>query len=168
MPEMRTHRIPSVPFQCHARNKLITQLHEAIHNSEKIGADIVKLEAQVKRINRKKNESNIDPKEPLLVEFMESALFDQKTYLMRVLWMQHAKLVGIGALPLSYAFVASSSGTVVQLSAVHFRFGGIRAAAFASEARCYSACRTLPCCAPGEGISSLGCTPPGRKSNSPE
>lgn len=100
--------------QCQGPNELIQQIQEMIHESKQIRVDIARVQAQLKRVNQQINKNNVDPNPPVLVEFMESALESQQTYLMRELFRQHANFVGLGALVPDDEFIASSGSTVAD------------------------------------------------------
>lgn len=61
-------------------------------------------------------ETVIDPNTPVLAEFMEACLDDQTYYLLREIFEEYAKLVGMTALSEDDAFAVSTYTTVADLA----------------------------------------------------
>lgn len=145
----RVYTAHLVPVQCQKRNAVITQVHETRTASEQIQAETTRLEAQVTRINKQINKNNIDPNTPMLVEFMESAVDDQLTFLMKELFKEHSKLVDITALSDNNAFVVSSVTTVATLAAMHSRYTRVATRTFVQGGLSYvysTLCAFPPLC----------------------
>lgn len=107
--------------QCQDRNASIIDYQETLLEREKIGVEVKRLTAQLTRVNEQVAKNNIDPSTPVLAEFMESALEEQKFFLMRELYKEHVKMMSIDALPELSVFQVYSGSMVADLSAMHAR-----------------------------------------------